>query len=231
MAERQRSAPQPIYGSAGPHKQIDLYFPGRRARSRSTIRAPGSRCAAASSTSASAFIQSTAPSCRTGSRATRSPTARCSGAPGSTPAEADAVVWAIGKVRPNTGWLPDSLLDEHGFVEVGPTLQTRARPEIFAIGDVAATDPLRSSARNRADGLLADNIRAYLAGRPLKDYRASRSRWGSVLGVQDDGLLVLRCRRPRDPDSGLGDQPGPAAVGRPARFLPRRRTSLGLTAV
>lgn len=84
-----------------------------------------------------------------------------------------------------------SLLDEHGFVDVDTTLQTRTRPEIFAIGDVAATDPLRSSARNRADGLLANNIRAYVTGRPLKDYRASRSRWGSVLGVQDDGLLFF----------------------------------------
>jgi apoptosis-inducing factor 2 len=110
---------------------------------------------------------------------------------GQTPAKADAVVWAIGKVRPNTGWLPESLLDEHGFVDVGPTLQTRGRPEVFAIGDVAATDPLRSSARNRADGLLAANIRAYLAGRRLKYFRAARSRWGSVLGVQDDGLLFF----------------------------------------
>ena len=110
---------------------------------------------------------------------------------GQHPGEADAVVWAIGRVRPNTGWLPDSLLDEHGFVEVGPTLQTHTRPEIFAIGDVAATDPLRSSARNRADRMLAGNIRAYLAGRPLNDYRASRSRWGSVLGVQEDGLLFF----------------------------------------
>ncbi len=110
---------------------------------------------------------------------------------GQDPAEADAVVWAIGQTRPNTGWLPESLLDEHGFVAVGPTLQTRTHPEIFAIGDVAATDPLRSSARNRADGLLANNIRAHLAGRPLKNYRASRSRWGSVLGVQDDGLMFF----------------------------------------
>ena len=72
-----------------------------------------------------------------------------------------------------------------------PPCRHRTRPEIFAIGDVAATDPLRSSARNRADGLLASNIRAYWAGRPLKEYRASRSRWGSVLGVQDDGLLFF----------------------------------------
>ena len=110
---------------------------------------------------------------------------------GQPAAEADAVLWAIGRVRPNTDWLPATLLDERGFVDVGPTLQTRARPEVFAIGDVAATDPLRSSARNRADRLLAGNIRAHLAGRPLERYRATRSRWGSVLGVQRDGLLFF----------------------------------------
>lgn len=110
---------------------------------------------------------------------------------GQSPATADAVVWAIGRVQPNTAWLPDSLLDPDGFVEVGPTLQNRAHPEVFAIGDVASTDPLRSSARNRADRLLAANVRAHVKGRPLKHYRATRSRWGSVLGVQDDGLLFL----------------------------------------
>lgn len=110
---------------------------------------------------------------------------------GQEPARADAVVWALGRVRPNTDWLPDCLLDEQGFVEVGPTLQTRARPEVFAIGDVAASDPLRSSARNRADRMLAGNVRAFGAGGPLATYRASRSRWGSVLGVQEDGLLFL----------------------------------------
>ena len=110
---------------------------------------------------------------------------------GQEPAQADAVVWAIGRVRPNTGWLPGELLDEDGFVAVGPTLQSPAHPEVFAIGDVAATDPLRSSARNRADAMLAGNVRAHLAGRPLAEFRASRSRWGSVLGVQDDGLLFL----------------------------------------
>ena len=105
--------------------------------------------------------------------------------------EADAVVWAIGRVSPNTGWVPEELLDEHGFVQVRPTLQTCLRDEVFAIGDVAATDPLRSSARNRADRLLARNVRAHVTGRPLGTFRASRSRWGSVLGVQKDGLLFL----------------------------------------
>lgn len=86
------------------------------------------------------------------------------------------VLWAIGRVAPNTGWLPAELLDEHGFVRVTPTLQVPGHPEVFAIGDVAATDPLRSSARNRADGLLARNVRAFFDGGTLKAYRAPTRR-------------------------------------------------------
>jgi NADH dehydrogenase FAD-containing subunit len=173
-----------------PDKKIDLYFPGRQAivehhpRAWSQVRSrliglgvglhPGHRAVVPDGFACDEI--------------THHPVQWSTG---QHPAAADAVVWAIGKVRPNTSWLPDTLLDEHGFVEVGPTLQSSVRPEVFAIGDVAATDPLRSTARNRADGLLASNIRAYLAGRPLKEYRASRSRWGSVLGVQDDGLLFI----------------------------------------
>ncbi|KRE27057.1 pyridine nucleotide-disulfide oxidoreductase [Mycobacterium sp. Soil538] len=110
---------------------------------------------------------------------------------GQPPATADVVLWAIGRVAPNTRWLPAELLDEHGFVRVTPTLQVPGRPEVFAIGDVAATDPLRSSARNRADGLLARNVRAFFDGGALKAYRAPTRRWGSVLGIQPDGLEVF----------------------------------------
>lgn len=110
---------------------------------------------------------------------------------GQEPLPAGAVLWAVGRVRPNTEWLPPQLLDDDGFVRVLPTLQTSERPEVFAIGDVAATDPLRSSARNRADHLLAGNIRAHLAGKPLKPFRAPGSRWGSVVGPQPDGLQVF----------------------------------------
>jgi len=110
---------------------------------------------------------------------------------GQPPASADAVLWAIGRVRPNTDWLPAELLDEDGFVRVNPHLQAPGHPDVFAIGDVAATDPLRSSARNRADGLLAHNIRAQFAGRSLRSFRAPKRRWGSVLGVQPDGLEVF----------------------------------------
>lgn len=107
------------------------------------------------------------------------------------PASADAVLWAIGRVRPNTGWLPPDMLDEHGFLRVTPDLRVTGYPRVFAIGDVAATDPLRSSARNRADGLLAHNVIADLQGRPLRSYQPPGRRWGSVLGVQSDGLQVF----------------------------------------
>jgi len=64
-------------------------------------------------------------------------------------------------------------------------------PAVFAIGDVAATDPLRSSARNRGDGLLAHNVRAQFAGRPLRSFRPAGRRWGSVIGIQPEGLEVF----------------------------------------
>jgi len=110
---------------------------------------------------------------------------------GQSPASADAVLWAIGRVRPNTDWLPAELLDERGFVRVTPELRVPGHPGMFAVGDVAATDPLRSSARNRADGLLAHNVRAEFAGRPLRSYRPPKRRWGSVIGVQPEGLEVF----------------------------------------
>ncbi|GAB4012980.1 FAD-dependent oxidoreductase [Nocardioides ultimimeridianus] len=110
---------------------------------------------------------------------------------GQQPTAADAVLWAIGRTRPNTGWLPLDLLDDAGYVRVAPTLQLPGRPELFAVGDVAATDPLRASARSRADKLLARNIRAHLTGRRLTTYRPPRHRWGSVLGVEPDGLRVF----------------------------------------
>ena len=110
---------------------------------------------------------------------------------GQPPAQADAVLWATGRVEPNSDWLPPELLNDDGFVTVTPTLQLPGHPEIFTIGDVAATDHLRSSARSRADVLLAANILAELDGKPLKSFKPPRSRWGSVFGVQPDGLQVF----------------------------------------
>lgn len=106
-------------------------------------------------------------------------------------ATADAVLWAVGRVRPNTAWLPAEILDGDGFVRVTPELRVPSYSGVFAVGDVAATDPLRSSARNRADGLVAHNVRAEFAGRPLRAFHAPKRRWGSVLGIQPDGLEVF----------------------------------------
>ena len=110
---------------------------------------------------------------------------------GQPTASSEAVLWAIGRVRPNTEWLPAELLDEHGFVRVTPELRVPDHLGVFAIGDVAATDPLRSSARNRADGLLVRNILAEFSDRPLRSFRPAHRRWGSVLGIQPDGLEVF----------------------------------------
>ncbi len=110
---------------------------------------------------------------------------------GQAEASADAVLWAVGQVRPNTNWLPAEVLDERGFVRVTPQLMVVGHPGVFAVGDVAATDPLRSSARNRADRLLAGNIRAHVEGGRLRAYSPPKRRWGSVLGVQPDGLEVF----------------------------------------
>ena len=98
------------------------------------------------------------------SRATRSPAGAVDWSTGQPAASADAVLWAIGRVQPNTSWLPRELLDDSGFVRVTPELRVPGHRGVFAAGDVAATDPLRSSARNRGDALVARNVRAELAG-------------------------------------------------------------------
>ena len=160
-------------------------------RSRNITDGSGRRSRASSRNAGSRSTRAIAPSFPPGfdlDRITTDPVAFSTGQPDAT---ADATLWAIGKVRPNTDWLPDSLLDEAGFVRVSPDLTVPGAPGVFAIGDVAATDPLRGSARNRADRLLASNIRRQLAKRPLRSYRAHRRRWGSVLGYQPDGLRVF----------------------------------------
>jgi apoptosis-inducing factor 2 len=173
-----------------PEKRIDLYFPGERALGEyhpgiwTRIRArltdlgvglhPGHRAVVSNGF--------------TGDEITTEPVSWSTGQPS---ASADAVLWAIGRVQPNTDWLPPDLLDEHGFVRVTPDLRVPGHRGVFAVGDVAATDPLRSSARNRGDALVARNIRAEFAGRKLRTFRTPGRRWGSLLGIQPNGLEVF----------------------------------------
>ncbi|RAV18288.1 pyridine nucleotide-disulfide oxidoreductase [Mycolicibacterium sp. GF69] len=171
-----------------PAKRIDLYFPGERALTHHHPRVWQriSRVLTDLGVGLHAGHRAVPPA--EGDDLSDAPVQWSTGQP---PASADAVLWAIGRVRPNTQWLPPELLDEQGFVRVTPSLRVPGCPGVFAIGDVAATDPLRSSARNRADGLLARNVRAELAGKPLRDFRPASRRWGSVLGPQPDGLEVF----------------------------------------
>ena len=113
---------------------------------------------------------------------------------GQEPFEADAVLWAVGRVRPNTAFLPAELLDADGFVAVDEHLRSTVDPDVFAVGDVAATDPARSSARNWGFLLVARNVLAHLDARPerMRSFRPPRYRWGSILGTQEDGLLVFQ---------------------------------------
>lgn len=110
---------------------------------------------------------------------------------GQADSKADAVLWTIGRVRPNTEWLPPTLLDEDGFVQVDEYLRVPGHEGVYAIGDVAATDPLRTSARSRADHLLAHNIRVGLGRGKLKPFTPARRRWGSVVGAQRNALEVF----------------------------------------
>ncbi|CAL9324715.1 FAD-dependent oxidoreductase [Streptomyces sp. SudanB66_2053] len=104
---------------------------------------------------------------------------------------ADMVLWTVGLTRPNTQWLPAKVLDANGFVRVSPTLQVPGHDEIFAVGDVAATDALRGSARNFGDALVARNIRSFLDSKPLRRYRPRARAHGSVFGTLPDGLEVF----------------------------------------
>ncbi|HEX7321378.1 MAG TPA: FAD-dependent oxidoreductase [Mycobacterium sp.] len=173
-----------------PAKRIDLYYPGTRPlrEHHPRVWAQIERRLNDAGVVLHAGYRAAVPDGFACDRITGDPVQWSTGQP---PAEADAVVWAIGRVRPNTGWLPDDVLDGEGFVRVSPELRVPDHCGVFAIGDVAATDRLRSSARNRADALLAHNIRAEFAGRPLRSYRPPNRRWGSVLGVQPDGLEVF----------------------------------------
>ncbi len=111
---------------------------------------------------------------------------------GQPPEDADLVLWALGRARPNSGFLPPELLDADGFVPVRPTLQLPAHDEVFCVGDLAATDPLRSSARNGGTAVVVANVTKLLRGRPAtRTYRAPKHRWGELVTSPRDGMLLF----------------------------------------
>jgi NADH dehydrogenase FAD-containing subunit len=127
----------------------------------------------------------------TGDRLTTEPVEWTTGQP---PFAADLVLWAVGGVRPHSAFLPGDLLDDEGFVRVDEHLRVPGHPGVFAVGDVAATDPNRSSARNWGYRVVVANANAHRRGRTdrLRRFEAPEHRWGSVLGVQDDGMIIVQ---------------------------------------
>ena len=128
----------------------------------------------------------------TGERITSEPIEWSSGQPSFV---ADATVWALGMTRPNTAFVPPELLDEHGFIKVDKHLRAidehDARTDVFALGDVAATDPARSSARNNGWSLVAHNISASFGKGRMQAYAPPTYRWGSILGIWDGGGMEV----------------------------------------
>ncbi len=113
---------------------------------------------------------------------------------GQPPFQADLTLWAVGGVRPHTAFLPAEVLDDDGFVRVDKHLTVPGHPNVFAVGDVAASDPHRSSARNWGYRVVVANVRHLLHGRGKhpKRFQAPEYRWGSILGLQDDGMVVVQ---------------------------------------
>ena len=111
---------------------------------------------------------------------------------GQAPFTADLVLWAIGGGLPHSAFLPAGVLDEQGFVRVDEHLQVPGHPNVFAVGDIAASDPHRSSARNWGWRVVVTNVRAQLGHGRAKRFEAPEYRWGSVLGVQDDGMVIVQ---------------------------------------
>ncbi len=109
-----------------------------------------------------------------------------------------------------------------GSCGVTPELRVPGHDSVFAVGDVAATDPLRSSARNWADGLLARNVSAYFTGGRMRGYRPPASRVGIGTGCAARRAGSVRTQRVCVPIPVLVDRPGAAAMDRPPRHLPWR---------
>ncbi len=173
-----------------PDARVDLYFPGERPlrdhhpRTQATVQRRLGRLGVALHAGHRARVPAGAERADVGPGVVEWTT-------GQHGVSADAIVWAIGRATPHTDWLPARVLDEHGFVRVDENLRVSGLPRTFAVGDVAATDPLRGSARNRADRLVAHNVGAELSRRRLRRYRPRATRWGSVLGPQATGLEVF----------------------------------------
>lgn len=76
-------------------------------------------------------------------------------------------------VTPVTDYLTGDLQAarrDDGFIDVGPTLQVAGHDNVFALGDASSIDSNMAGRAGRQAQLVAENIRAHLAGAALQDY-------------------------------------------------------------
>ncbi len=109
---------------------------------------------------------------------------------------ADFVFWITQAAPP--AWLAECGLNAtpEGFIRVKPTLQTINYPWIFATGDVAAIEgqklPKSGVYAVRMASPLNDNLRAYLSGRLLGDYKPQRYSL-NLIGTADGRAVASYC--------------------------------------
>jgi NADH:ubiquinone reductase (non-electrogenic) len=120
-------------------------------------------------------------------------------------------IWTAG-VKPNP--LIEGLelpKDRHGLLLTDKTLQVEGHPDIFALGDITKVEDIdhklegTAQLANQQAKLLADNIKAYIAGRPLKTKQFHELGEAMSLGTENAAVLV-------------GEKAFSGALARQARF-------------
>ncbi len=112
----------------------------------------------------------------------------------------DRVFWVTSAAAP--AWLQESglSLTDEGFIQVGDTLQTLSHPNVFAAGDVATMvhhpRPKAGVFAVRQGPPLADNLRRYVQGKPLKPFRPQRQflsliETGNGRAIADRGPIAI----------------------------------------
>jgi selenide, water dikinase len=117
------------------------------------------------------------------------------------PLAADAILVTTDAAPPP--WFTETgLVLDNGFIAVGPTLQARNDPDVFAAGDCAALATPREKAgviAVRAGPPLAENLRRRARGQPTKPWRPQRRHLalistGERYAVASRGALALEGR-------------------------------------
>ncbi len=107
----------------------------------------------------------------------------------------DWLFWVTGVVAP--GWIRRSALatDAQGFARVDAHLRSLSHPRVFVAGDAASLErqprPKSGVIAVRSGPILAANLCAVVAGRPLRRFRAQK-RFLSLIGTGDGRAVASR---------------------------------------